>query len=462
MKDLKGDRRVHRRRRGASLVPLVALLALVISAMLPPPVAGASSAQVARVTFDDDRDAETSVSVNPRNPSNVVAGWISRGDGTCGFGVSFDGGLSWPVVGVVPGIQTGSGGQFDRGTDPSVVFDRSGNAYYTCLAFNLFPPGTGSAGTIFVSKSTDGGVTWGAPVVALTGEDSPGNAVNEFEDHQFITANPANGHLYVTLTEFTAFGKPVILFTRSTDGGRTWAEPVQISDRAGNATFQDSFSAVGKDPRTIYVTFGAFANGGLPNWNRIYIAKSADGGLTFSQPQLLAEVAPLPDPLPNASWRSDNNLWVAVDRMTNQVYVNYADYNAGDADIRVMRVRDRGDRFEVQGITRVNDDGLGSDQFFPFITVVPGGRVDVCFQDRRYAPGNSLIFTTCAFSESGGSAFSNLQVTMVPFDASNNDFIGDYNWQASTDGKVLPIFVGDGVPGGDSDAQEVFVATVTP
>src|SRR6266542_1908313 len=373
MNEVQVDRRAKMPRRWAVLVPL---LALAVGVLLPALAAGASSAQVVRVTNDDDRDAETSIAVNPRNPLNVVAGWISSGDRTCGYGVS-----------------------------------------------------------------SDGGATWGAPVVALTGEDSPGNSINEFEDHQFVTANPANGHLYLTLTEFTALGKPVILFTRSTDAGRTWAQPVPISTRAGNATFQDSFSAAGKDPKTVYVTFGAFANAGLPNWNRIYIAKSSDGGLTFSPPQLLAEVAPLPDPLPNASWRSDNNLWVAVDRRTNQLYVNYADYNAGDADVRVMRVRDRRDRFEVQGTTRVNDDGPGSDQFFPFVTVAPGGRVDVCFQDRRYAPGNALIFATCAFSGNGGATFTNLQFTTTPFDASNNDFIGDYNWQASTNSAVQSSFV---------------------
>jgi hypothetical protein len=439
---------------------VLAALAGALVAQLP--ASAVQAPEAVRVTFDADRDAETSVAANPTDPDNLLAGWISQADRTCGYGVSFDGGLTWPVVGVVPGIQLGSGGQFDRGTDPSVVFDRFGNAYYTCLAFDLHPPGTGSAGTIFVSKSTDGGVTWGAPVVAMTGEDSPGSSVDEFQDHQFLTANPANGHLYVTQTEFTSFGKPAILFTRSTDAGATWSTPVQINDLAGNATFQDSFSAVGKDASTVYVTFGAFANAGLSNWNRIYIARSKDGGLTFSQPQLLAEIAPLPDPLPNASWRSDNNLWVAVDRKSGQIYVNYSDYNAGDADVRVMRVRDLGSRFSVQGITRVNDDGPGSDQFFPFITLAPNGRVDVCFQDRRYAPGNALIFTTCAASTDGGLSFANQRVTTEPFDASNNDFIGDYNWQFSQSRLVVPIFVGDGVPGGDSSATEVFVARVTP
>jgi hypothetical protein len=425
-------------------------------ALLPLAVYAGQTATVAEVTFDSDRDAETSIAINPKNVKNVVAGWISRGDSTCGFGVSFDGGASW-VVGVVPGVQKLSGGTFDLGTDPSVVFDRDGNVYYTCLGFNLFPPGTGSSGTIYVSKSTDGGASWGTPVGAIEEVQ-----VNNFQDHQFITANPANGHLYLTETQFTAFGKPEILFTRSTDGNQSWSEPVRINDFGGNATFQDSFTAAGKDPATIYLTFGAFSNAGLSNWNRIFIAKSTDGGLTFSKQQLLAEITPLPDPLPNAPWRSDNNLWVAVDRDTNQVYVNYSDYNAGDADVRVMRVKDSGSRFTVEGITRVNDDGPGSDQFFPFVTVAPGGRVDVCFQDRRYAPGNALLFTTCAFSTDAGQTFRNQQVTTQPFDASNNSFIGDYNWQASTRTSVLPIFAGDGFPGADSNGQEIFVATVKP
>jgi hypothetical protein len=436
------------------------MIALVFGALVPAVVAGAATVAVVQVTRDGDRDAETSIAVNPKNPLNIVAGWISSGDRTCGFGVSFDGGVSWSV-GVVPGIQRSSGGTFDIGTDPSVTFDRSGNAYYTCLAFNNFPPGTGSAGTIFVSKSTNGGRTWGTPVAAIDRESANGQHVGDFVDHQFITTNPATGALYLTETDFNAFGKPMILFTRSTDGGATWSVPVQINDTGGNASFQDSFSAVGRDKNTIYVTFGAFSSASLSNFNRIYIAKSTDGGLTFSAPQLLRTIAPLPDPLPNARWRSDNNLWVAVDRATNQIYVNFADYAAGDADVRLMRVRDLGNQFAVQGISRVNDDGPGSDQFFPFVTLA-GGRLDICFQDRRYAPGNALIFTTCAFSNDGGLSFTNQQVTSTGFDASNNNFIGDYNWQASTSQAVFPVFAGDGFPGADSNGQEIFVAKVTP
>jgi hypothetical protein len=439
-------------------------LLVTLAAVLIVGAAGAATLGVAQVTSDTNRDAETSIAINPTDPSNVLAAWITLEPtgNTCGYGVSFDGGVTWPTIGVVPGIDKANGGSFDVAGDPSVVFDKDGNAFYTCLAFNLFPPSLGSAGAIFVSKSTDGGVSWGAPVAARNTENNPGKSVSRFEDHQFITSNPVNGDVYLTETEFAAAGKPRILFLRSTDAGATWSSPVAISDRGGNASFQDSFSAVGQSSSTIYVTFGAFSNASLPNWNRIYIAKSTDGGQTFAKPQLLQQITPLPDPLPNAPWRSDNTLWIAVNRTTNQIYVNYSDYNSGDADVKVMRVQDAGDHFEVQGITNLNAAESGSDQFFPFITVPANGRVDVCYQDRSYTAGNALIFATCSFSTDGGLTFTNQQVASPGFDASNNTFIGDYNWQASTNSLVAPIFVGDGVSGGDSTAQEVFVARVTP
>jgi len=85
-------------------------------------------------------------------------------------------------------------------------------------------------------------------------------------------------------------------------------------------------------------------------------------------------------------------------------------------------VADAGDHFVVQGRTTVKTDP--ADQFFPFITVAPNGRVDVCYQDRGYQPGNTLISTTCGFSTDHALSFTNQQVTTVGFDASNNPFIG--------------------------------------
>src|SRR6266511_3444045 len=80
------------------LLPLLGLLVAVMTV----PAAQAVTATVVQVTNDDNRDAETSIAINPKNTSNVVAGWITSGERTCGYGVSFDGGLTWPVIGVIP------------------------------------------------------------------------------------------------------------------------------------------------------------------------------------------------------------------------------------------------------------------------------------------------------------------------------------------------------------------------
>lgn len=430
-------------RLGATLLGAFAAIVL-----FPAVVQGAST--VFQVTHDSDRDAETSIAINPTDASNMVAGWISSGDRTCGFGVSDDGGATWSD-GVVPGIQLTSGGSFDRGTDPSVAFDKFGNAYFSCLGFNLGPASLGSAGTVFVSKSTNGGHSWGEPRAVFNSQADPGESLGSFEDHQFLTTNAQTGELYVTETRFRGGGKPDIMFSKSSDQNATWTDPVAISDRGGDATFQHSFSAAGKDAGTIYVTYFGYPSAKSPV-RRIYLAKSSDGGAHFSEPQILSTDAGIPG-IPG-------NLKVAVDQATNQIYVNYADYDDGNGEVRVLRVADAGDHFVVQGRTTVKTDP--ADQFFPFISVAPNGRVDVCYQDKGYLPGNSLIFTTCGFSTDHALTFTNQQVTSVPFDASNNNFIGDYNWQASTNDAVYPIFVGDSVPGGGSNTQEVFVAHVTP
>src|SRR5207249_7094231 len=89
-----GGKRMHRRR--PLIVALLALLAFPGLAL-----AAGRATSVVQITHDQDRDAETSIAINPRDMQNVIAGWSSSGDLNCGYGASFDGGRTWPVVGVV-------------------------------------------------------------------------------------------------------------------------------------------------------------------------------------------------------------------------------------------------------------------------------------------------------------------------------------------------------------------------
>lgn len=73
---------------------------------------------------------------------------------------------------------------------------------------------------------------------------------------------------------------------------------------------------------------------------RILVARSTDGGVSFSSPVQVAQVATIPNPLPNSSFRTNSFPSIATDKTDpNLVYVTWANDPAGsdDADIFICR-----------------------------------------------------------------------------------------------------------------------------
>ncbi len=105
------------------------------------------------------------------------------------------------------------------------------------------PPGPGQPGAgsrLLMSRSTDGGQTWEASVVA----DS-GLVVRPVPDHPEATVDPETGHLYLVFEQSrerchghlaveppppNARDNRDIGFVRSTDGGETWSDRIQLND----------------------------------------------------------------------------------------------------------------------------------------------------------------------------------------------------------------------------------------
>jgi hypothetical protein len=105
------------------------------------------------------------------------------------------------------------------------------------------------AGTsIQMRKSTDQGLTFGAPVtvasglvggtngdLALTGIRQGTTTASGFRSNEFPHAavNPVNGNIYVTFANNPAgVDKADIFVAQSTDGGVTWGAPVRVNDDA--------------------------------------------------------------------------------------------------------------------------------------------------------------------------------------------------------------------------------------
>jgi hypothetical protein len=128
------------------------------------------------------------------------------------------------------------------------MVDAAGTVY---VAFAAFPACCSTPASIYVTRSTDDGVTWGPFVKVVGGIRTVGSLPNtRFRDgilESFAASPTYPGHLYVTWEDWDGTQMDV-RFSQSIDGGSTWSAPVKVNDNvdaAGAPTdqFQPSVAA---------------------------------------------------------------------------------------------------------------------------------------------------------------------------------------------------------------------------
>src|SRR5690349_5578461 len=157
--------------------------------------------------------------------SAFQVGRVFNGGATdIGFAISRNGGVSW-THGFLPGTsgEAMRPGPFFSVSDPSVAYNARARVWIISWLGAHFSGG--GIVDVMVSRSTDGGLTWRAPVtVAATGV---------FYDKSWTTcdntpASPFYGHCY---TEFdNASSGDLELMSTSAHGGRSWGPPTPTAD----------------------------------------------------------------------------------------------------------------------------------------------------------------------------------------------------------------------------------------
>jgi hypothetical protein len=173
-------------------------------------------------------EGEPSLAVNPRNPANIVVGFkqdVDNPDSSAdGVAVSRDAGRSWRQ-GSLPASGACNGGesQYPYVTDPWVAFGRGNVVWFATLPYT-----TANPGAIAVHRSTDGGRSFGGPVYVDRDLNS-----SDFDDKETIAADPRDStRVYVawvkqqrTLPPLGVTLGATVYVARTSDGGHTWSAP---------------------------------------------------------------------------------------------------------------------------------------------------------------------------------------------------------------------------------------------
>ena len=216
-------------------------------------------------------------------------------------------------------------------------------------------------------------------------------------------------------------GPNPILAVRSSDGGRTFAPPVTVSEPGRrvvvpNVVLGEGGKAVvsaldlGNDVADYEATHDG--QGGAPDNNRwsVVAYRSGDGGATFSRATLVAGNLVIPQriivnlaPVPG----------LARDTGTGRIY---ASWDSGRADRRDVFVASSGDDGATwsKPVAVVARDGT---QTLPAVGVAPDGRVDVVFYDRSKDPEDRKTEVAMASSWDEGTTFTVATVSDRQFDS---------------------------------------------
>ena len=371
-----------------------------------------------------DAANEPSIAVNPVHPRRMAIGWrqfdtVVSNFRQAGWANTGNGGQTWNFRGVL------NRGEFS--SDPVLDVDLEGNFYY----YSLQPDRGPGPWACYLYKSIDSGVSWNLDHYSFGG-DKAWMAVDR-------TGGVGTGHIYTLWSPFAGCCSAG-LFSRSTNGGRTFETPRPVPDDpfAGTLT-------VARDG-TVY---GAGATGfftGLVPVVRSTNAQFVDETPSF---ELVARVdlggftmfgtGPNPGGLLG-------QMWIAADTSTGphggNLYLCGSVNPPGGDPLDVMFSRSTNGGLTWSEPIRVNNDPfeVGAWQWFGTMSVAPNGRIDVIWNHTSSSPGPSISELYHARSFDGGQSFTLHRPVSIPFDHSlgypNQNKLGDYYDMVSDNGGV--------------------------
>ena len=437
-----------RRRAANGLAASVVAILLLAS----PVTAASTPVQIATDPFTQATCAASAVTnhqanVEPdsfSNGSTIVTtyqvGRVFDGGGCAiGFSTSTNNGASW-TGGLLPGLTKDTGGGlFDRATDAAVAYDAQDNVWMIS-SLVLEEAGGVQGVAIYTSRSTDGGFTWGTPVLT--------NGTSVSPDKNWIVcdntaSSPFYGNCY-TEWDDNGLGNRMEMST-STDGGLTWGPAT--TNGAGIIGGQP---VVAPNGTVIVPTANA-------NETAIGAYNSTNGGVTWSAVTTIATVRHhnvagglREGPLPSAEIDGAGTVYVA--------WTDCRFIRACKANDIVYSKSTNATGTAWSAVTRVPIDATNSgiDHFIPGLAVnkaTSGSTAQLGLTYYFYPKGSTQLSVGFTSSANAGGTWSTPQTITSGMSST---------WAATTSqGRMVGDYISTSY-GSDNLARGVFGAANTP
>ncbi len=364
-----------------------------------------------------DAGNEPSIAVDPTAPNRMVIGWrqfdnVGSNFRQAGWAWSHDGGRTWTFPGVIqPGVFR---------SDPVLGADAAGTFYYCSLQGNF---------TVQFFRSLDAGLSWG-PALPAFGGDKQWFTIDR-------TGSVGQGHIYMSWsTSAGCCGNDI--FTRSVNQGTSFLTPLDVPENVIWGTLD-----VASDG-TLFL--GGIASSPFDAAS-IYAVRSSNARFAAQTPSFdLAELVDLGGTVVFGEAPNPGGLLgqvnVAVDRSAGptagNVYVLASVDPPGPdpLEVRFARSEDGGAGWSSP-VTVNHDFASLAWQWFGTMSVAPGGRIDVVWNDTRNSGLDNVSQLFYASSSDGGATWSPNVAVSPPFDSHvgwpNQNKIGDYYHMVSDD-----------------------------
>jgi hypothetical protein len=448
--------------RAAIALAILAAAAIGVEAQS---ASGANSATVQQISSDpytnNTSQHRTQVEPDMYSFGNTVvtafqSGRFFSGGGSSNiaWATSVDDGGSW-TNGFLPGttVFATPAGPAARATDPAVGFDRKSGTWLIASLVCAPPPDTcdSAPNSVMVSRSSDG-ITWGLPVAVNTGDDD-----KEWIGCDNGLTSPFFGRCYMSWNDI---GNARTLTSVSTDGGSTWGAGVPAIQMSGVQPLVQ--------PNGALIIAGDGGSG-------IVAIRSTDGGVTYSQPTLVASL----NSHSPSGMRAPALPSAAMDGAGN-VYVAWADCrfrsNCSSNDI-VMSTSPDGINWPAAPARIPVDSAVSDvDHFIPGLgidlsTAGASTRLGLSYY---YLPTASCAVDACQLDvgfissdDVGATWTSPTQLNAAPMSLSwlaNTDWpghmVGDYISTVSANGQFLSVFALANAPAGSTLDEAMVVASV--